>query len=107
MKDPQFFLTDKQLLVNDWIQSMGFITDLEVVLGKYCADIIIPELKAIVEIDWPSHYKSEMKKRDEELKRDYDIDHVVHIPVEIEKKEFENQFNDFLKKNFDDTRNNE
>lgn len=84
--------TDKQKIVEKWINKLGFRTELEVTFGKYCVDIYIPELNWVVEVDGPSHYKKRDEKRDKELKEDHKIEVIVHVKVDIKEEDFKSVF---------------
>jgi very-short-patch-repair endonuclease len=85
--------TDKQLLVESWINQLGFRTDLETVFGEYSADIFLPELLLIVEVDGPSHkFKKRDKKRDDKLRNEHGLKDVLRIPVAIKEEAFKKLF---------------
>ena len=80
------YFTDKQILVEKWLNQMGFQTDLERVYGSYCCDIAL-ENDWVVEIDGPRHYPKEILKRDIELKN-LGVKEIIHVPIDISKDEF-------------------
>lgn len=85
--------TDKQVLVESWINRLGFRTDLEAVFGEYAVDIYVPELNIAVEVDGPSHmFKKRDKKRDEKLIKVHGLKKVFRVPVNITEKDFEKSF---------------
>jgi very-short-patch-repair endonuclease len=94
--------TDKQKEVEKWINQIGFRTELESVFGKYCADIYIPELNWIVEVDGPSHYKKRDNKRDTELREEHKIENIMHVKVEIKESDFKPTFVDAVKSYYGD-----
>ena len=93
---PKFCYTDKQLLVEQWINQAGFRTRLEVVFGRYCADIMIDELQSVVEVDGRQHYKKQSDKRDKVLQEEFGIVKILHIPTSIKKKEFDEVFGEWI-----------
>jgi len=80
--------TDKQIEVENWINNLGFQTELEQVFGVFCADIYIPELNWIIEIDGPQHYGAKDDRRDAYLFSQYKIFYIMHVKSTIKKNEF-------------------
>jgi len=89
--------TDKQLEIEKIINKFGLLTELEKSFGKYCADIWIPELDWIVEIDGPQHYQKENNKRDKELFR-FGIKLITHLNSDISKREAKRILGDVMDK---------
>jgi hypothetical protein len=98
MTDTHF--TSKQLMVANWIQNIGFQTELEQIFGRFCVDIYIPEIHAAVEIDGDSHYQKKDNKRDEWLKENYKLEHILHVDFGISKRDFKMIFLEWIEKNF-------
>jgi len=94
------FYTDKQREVEKWVNESGFRTELEVPFGRFCADIYIPELNWIVEIDGPAHkYKKKKdRNRDLELIGIHKVEHVLRVRVAIGKDVFKKLFVDEVKR---------
>jgi very-short-patch-repair endonuclease len=88
------FYTDKQKEIEKWINECGFRTELEVPFGRFCADIYIPELNWIVEVDGPAHkYKKKRdKQRDAELVSIHKVDYVLRVRVAIGQEVFKEMF---------------
>lgn len=85
--------TDKQILVESWINNIGFRTDLETVFGEYAVDIYIAELNIAVEVDGPCHkFKKRDKKRDDRLRTYHNLTDIIRVPVDITEKEFKRLF---------------
>jgi very-short-patch-repair endonuclease len=85
--------TDKQMLVETWINRLGFRTDLETVFGEYAVDIYITELNIAVEVDGPSHkFKKRDKKRDSKLRTEYGLKDVLRVDVAITEEAFKKLF---------------
>ena len=98
------YFTKEQKLCENWITEMGFKVRSEVDVEQYRADLVLPELCMVVEIDGPSHRKmgkngtlitlnSEHKvsKRDKVLLNHYP-NGVWHIPVSIDEDTFKAEF---------------
>jgi len=94
--------TDKQLQVAMWINSIGFQTELEQIMGRYCLDVYVPELHAAIEIDGDSHYQAKDDKRDLWLKENFKLEYILHVDCNIGKKEFERIFKEWIEKNYGD-----
>ena len=94
------FYTPKQCEIEGWINSLGFRTQLEVPFGQYCMDIFLPELNWGVEVDGIGHWKKKDEKRNDYLYKNYGIDCIIHVRVEIEKQEFEQVFKDCLERKY-------
>jgi len=85
--------TDKQMLVETWINRLGFRTDLETVFGEYSVDIFVPELQIAVEVDSPYHkFKKRDKKRDIKLKEEHGLKAVLRVDVAITEEVFNKLF---------------
>lgn len=85
--------TDKQMLVESWINQIGFRTDLEKVFGEFSVDIYVPELNIVVEVDGPHHmFKKRDKKRDDKLRKEHGIVDVWRFSVAIEEQSFKELF---------------
>ena len=94
--------TKKQLEVENWINNLGFQTELEKVYGKFCADIFIPELNWIIEVDGMGHWKKKDEKRDNYLYENFGIDHIIHVKSDIRKEQFRQVFLDNIERKFKD-----
>ncbi len=92
--------TKKQIQVAGWINSIGFQTELEYVVGKYCLDIYIPEINIGIEIDGPSHYSKKDAKRDDWIKENYKIQDIIRFKSSIGKEEFKKAFKDLIVRKF-------
>jgi very-short-patch-repair endonuclease len=80
------FLTKNQYKLEKIINELGFATELETPFGNYSADIYIPELNIIVELDGPSHVsKKKDESRDAKIKEEYGVD-VLRIKYPFNKK---------------------
>jgi very-short-patch-repair endonuclease len=88
------FYTEKQREIEKWINECGFRTELEVPFGRYCADIYIPELNWVVEVDGPAHkYKKKKDKlRDQDIIDNHKVEHVLRVRVAIGKEVFKEVF---------------
>jgi len=81
------------MLVETWINRLGFRTDLETVFGEYAVDIYVPELNIAVEIDGPSHkFKKRDRKRDNRLRNEHGLKDILRIPVDMEEEKFKKLF---------------
>jgi very-short-patch-repair endonuclease len=81
------------MLIETWINRLGFRTDLETVFGEYAVDIHVPELNIAVEVDGPSHkFKKRDKKRDSKLRNEYGLKDILRVPVDIEEAVFNKLF---------------
>jgi very-short-patch-repair endonuclease len=106
MSDITYF-TKVQNTVEKWIEDMGLRVRSEVNVENYRADLVVPELEMIVEIDGPSHRKlkpegnlvtkesNKISKRDKVLLEYYN-NGVFHIPVDIEEEIFKKVFLNIL-----------
>lgn len=83
--------TDKQIKLNNWINEIGFQTEMEKVFGKYCVDIYLPELAWVVELDGFGHWPKKEKKRDSYLLNECYVNNVVHIEYKLATKEYVEQ----------------
>jgi len=71
--------TNKQIKVNNWINEIGFQTEMEKVFGKYCVDIYIPELNWVIELDGFGHWAKKDEKRDNYLYSEFKISYIIHL----------------------------
>lgn len=94
--------TNKQVQIAGWINNIGFQTELEYMVGKFCLDIFIPELNLGVEIDGPSHYNKKDAKRDDWIIENCDINDIIRFKSNIGKKEFVREFKDMIVRKFGD-----
>lgn len=94
------YFTKDELKINQWINNLGYRTEMQVVYGQYCADIEICDLKTIVEIDGPQHYQKEIKKRDKYLYENFDINLIFHFSVNIKYEEFKKIFLEGIERKF-------
>jgi hypothetical protein len=100
---PITYYTKKQNLVEKWICDLGFRVKSEVDVENYRVDLVVSEMKMIIEIDGPTHKKlksegelitnksSKVSKRDLVL-LEYYPNGVFHIPVSIEEELFKEVF---------------
>ncbi len=84
--------TKKQIEVNNWINDIGFQTEMEKVFGRYCVDIYIPELNVAVELDGFGHWPKKDEKRDAYLMHEQKILSIFHVVSKISKKDFYEDF---------------
>lgn len=83
--------TNKQIEINNWINEIGFQTEMEKVFGKYCVDFYLPELNWVIELDGFGHWPKKEKKRDDYLCTNFGIDDIIHIEYKKAKKEYVEQ----------------
>jgi hypothetical protein len=71
IEDPLTVLTDAHRRVVRWLENRGWNLLEEVDFPPYRADIFLPDLHAIIEIDGPQHSAKENAKRDEYIWETY------------------------------------
>jgi very-short-patch-repair endonuclease len=94
--------TAKQLELENVINNIGFQTNLEEAFGPFCADIVIPELGVIIEVDGIDHWQKDSDKRDSFLKENYGIKDILHVSSNIGKREFGIVFVEWIERIFKD-----
>jgi len=98
------YYTSEQLLLEKWINQLGWRTNLEVSFPPYSVDIFCPDLNLVVEVDGPQHYKKANNKRDEVLKLKYGCN-VLHIKTTNIIDEKEGLIKEKLVKEFEKIKN--
>ena len=83
--------TKEQLRVASWLIELGLLTNLEVSFPPYIADIYLPELDLIIELDGPHHWASKDKKRDTYLNEEHGVN-VWRFKNEVIKASFKEDF---------------
>ena len=89
--------TPQELLVLEWVRATGLGANAQEDFPPYVADVYVPDLELVIEVDGPLHMKKRDKKRDLDLKTKYGVD-TWRIPLKKMAKSYKNEFTAELQK---------
>ena len=83
--------TPQELLILEWVRETGLGANAQEDFSPYVADIYIPDLDLVIEVDGPLHLRKSDKKRDLQLKTKYGVD-TWRIPLKTISKGYKTDF---------------
>jgi len=89
--------TPQELLVVEWVRATGLGANSQEDFPPYVADVYVPDLELVIEVDGPLHLKKSDKKRDLHLKTKYGVD-TWRIPLKKMSKNYKAEFTAELQK---------
>ena len=83
--------TPHELLVLEWVRSIGLGANSQEDFPPYVVDVYIPDMRLAIEIDGPLHFSKRDKKRDQVLMDEHGVD-VWRLPLKILKASYKEEF---------------
>jgi len=83
--------TPQELLILGWVRETGIGANSQEDFPPYVADVYVPDLELVIEVDGPLHLRKKDKERDLRLKTEYGVD-TWRIPLKVISKGYKEDF---------------